>query len=457
MSLEMIGPRILAPYLGVSSFTWMSMISVILLALSIGYYIGGLLYFRFTKTSQLLSYLLLFSSLSLWGLNVLKHPILQKLQSLSFSSSTHTLIACFLLFLLPGLFLSMASVICTQELIKNQQDKKLGFSFGISTLGALLGIFATHLYLIPWIGTEKILFVLSAVLTLGFLWIVLKNVLPFIFMLALNAYSYYQFAKTKNIIDIDSVNQRIFVYKDIDHKTKDSILVMQLNGSVNGAVFLHKPDLVYEYNQAMFDIIVAKKQKQKILFLGGGAFSLPSFVQRTFPNLQVDVVEIDEVLYPLAKQNFKASEDIHVFTQDARVFLQQSAQKYDVIIWDVFTSIHNLPDHLLTQETAQQLVQKLKPGGLVVANILSSSGKQHKHLLSSALQTYQSVFNSALVCGVQDPAKTEYFNALLLASNYPKDSLHALLDSLPKHYPIPMENSVILTDDFSPFSFRVGR
>src|SRR3989338_8345165 len=106
MILELIGSRILAPYLGTSIFVWSSLIGIILGALSLGYYLGG----RLSKNNPRLVFLttiLLLAGLSILLLTIIKTPVLEIAMSLGVKIGS--VVATLGLFALPSVILGMVS------------------------------------------------------------------------------------------------------------------------------------------------------------------------------------------------------------------------------------------------------------------------------------------------------------------------------------------------------------
>ena len=112
-----------------------------------------------------------------------------------------------------------------------------------------------------------------------------------------------------------------------------------------------------------------------MLVLGGAALSLPVAFQRWQPGLSVDVVEIDPEVTRLAREYFAFGRDaypgIRVFHEDARVYLGRADQEYDLIYLDVFDNLLSVPWPVVTEEAFTAMAGLLRPGGRVMANIIS--------------------------------------------------------------------------------------
>ena len=108
MALEIVGSRVLAPYFGSSIFVWGSLISVVMAALSIGYYWGGWMSAREPSYGKLLT-LLVIPGILIFFLPFIYPSVNEWIASHDFGTRLNPLIACGALFLLPGVFLGTIS------------------------------------------------------------------------------------------------------------------------------------------------------------------------------------------------------------------------------------------------------------------------------------------------------------------------------------------------------------
>src|SRR3972149_3311108 len=108
MGLEIVGSRVLAPYFGSSIFVWGSLISVVMTALSVGYYWGGWLSAREPSYGRLLA-LLLIPGVMIFFLPFLYPTMNAWIPGIDFGNRLNPLIACSIYFLPPGIFLGPVS------------------------------------------------------------------------------------------------------------------------------------------------------------------------------------------------------------------------------------------------------------------------------------------------------------------------------------------------------------
>src|SRR4051794_30168853 len=165
MALEIVGSRVLAPYFGSSIFVWGSLISVVMAALSLGYYWGGWLSARGPSYGKLLT--LLFIPGVLIFLLPFIYPVVNEwVASMDFGTRYNPLVACTLLFLLPGIFLGTISPYVIRLAATTLADvgSTAGTLYAVSTCGSIFGTLLTAFYLIPALGVSNIIHALGITL-----------------------------------------------------------------------------------------------------------------------------------------------------------------------------------------------------------------------------------------------------------------------------------------------------
>lgn len=133
---------------------------------------------------------------------------------------------------------------------------------------------------------------------------------------------------------------------------------------------------------------------KEILIIGLGGGVLPRTLRSLFPNCSITIVEIDEIVYELAKKYFFFQEDsqMQVKICDGRSYLTELNEeiRFDVIFVDAYDSNNSLPFHMKTEEFFVLLRNHVKnEGGFIIWNLVSI----YQSFLNIS-QTIQSVFNS---------------------------------------------------------------
>ncbi|MGH7930191.1 MAG: fused MFS/spermidine synthase, partial [Candidatus Binatia bacterium] len=162
MGLEIAGSRVLAPHFGSSIFVWGSLISVVMAALSAGYYWGGWLSAREPSYGRLLT-LLLIPGVFIFFLPFIYPTINEWVAQADFGIRWNPLIACSIYFLPPGIFLGTISpyVIRLAATQLATVGSTAGTLYAVSTCGSIFGTLLIAFYLIPIMGVSNIIHALG--------------------------------------------------------------------------------------------------------------------------------------------------------------------------------------------------------------------------------------------------------------------------------------------------------
>ena len=164
MSFEMLGSRYLSPYFGGGIYTWAALISTVLIALTAGYFVGGILADR-TISASVLALIVIAGSGYLLVLPSFAQPVLEfALDSIN-DIRAGSLNASLSLMLVPVTFFGMCSPFAVRLLLRSAKSsgRVAGAVYGISTAGSIAGTLGTTFFLIPAIGSRGITLVLGAV------------------------------------------------------------------------------------------------------------------------------------------------------------------------------------------------------------------------------------------------------------------------------------------------------
>jgi len=136
---------------------------------------------------------------------------------------------------------------------------------------------------------------------------------------------------------------------------------------------------------------------KKMLLIGLGGGSIPKKLNKEFPNMEIDAVEIDPEVIKLAKDHFniKEGKQLRLHAQDGRLFLTRTQTQYDVIMLDAYFT-DAMPFHLATKQFFELAQKKLTPNGIVVANLISAvtgpSGKIARAFARTLRQVYPQTY-----------------------------------------------------------------
>jgi len=398
MAVELCASRLVAPYFGTSSFVWTNIIGVILIALSIGYVMGGRLADRKPRLDILLK-LLLAACGFLFLLPFVVFPVVQWLSSLleNFNSSFSfiffgSLSVIVLLFSPPIVIMGMTSPFLIRIIARTDQvGGSAGRIFAISTIGSVVGTFLPVLVLIPAIGTSKTILLFSTLLlivtALGFtvkITALLSIAAAVLFFLPspearrtqgkiYSTESAYQYIEV-----FDRGSYRFLVYND----AAGFQTVANKRGPLTGRNYY------YDYYSLLPHIFEEAPRRALIIGLGGGIIA--SQFRFFHPEMMVDGVEIDPKVIEVARKYFALRPDVGVFNQDGRIFVTLSKKKYDIVVIDAYTQQVYIPFHLTTVEFFKKVKHRLSDRGIVAMNV--SAPREDSPLLQSIITTLRMVF-----------------------------------------------------------------
>lgn len=180
MVLEMLGGRILAPWFGGDIYVWGSIITVFMLALSIGYLLGGRWSLRNASVKRY-GIIFLFAGALMLPVVYFAEPIMAAIFDVIVDPRYGSLVASLVLFLLPSVVMGMVSPYSIRLLTRSRETSgaSAGVLYFVSTLGSALGTLATSFYFVALADMNDILLTAIAIMIAnGLLLIALHKRLP---------------------------------------------------------------------------------------------------------------------------------------------------------------------------------------------------------------------------------------------------------------------------------------
>ncbi len=493
MSFEMLGSRYLNPYFGSGIYTWASLISTVLFALTVGYFIGGWLADRMPSV-RVLATTILIGSIYVIVLPSFAQPLLEFVLDRVDDVKAGSLLAALAILMFPVTFLGMYSPFAIRLLIRSASSSGTvsGTVYGISTIGSILGTLGTTFYLLPYMGSRTLTLLLGGA---GVIAALILMVLPMLgrrgaaaaligalaFVLA-DGFAALAQERVAGLVDeaaraellkrADGQVARIETeYNDIFITKRRNELTMsfQLKGfdyteSVTNLRDID--DLPVAYTKAMTTALAYPNELKKILMIGLGGGSISTYLGRAMPDVTIDTVEIDPGVITAAKKYFgiRENERVKYLAMDGRVFLKRNQQKYDLVLIDAFHGGY-VPFHLLTQEFYALVKERLAPGGAAVFNVHDGT-----KLYVSTVKTLGAVFPSIAL----HPSGEGEVATVVTAEPVADDVLtkraaelqqkyafrFALPGLLERRLPQPsLKEAELLTDDFAPVNLydAIGR
>ena len=408
MVIELIAARIMAPYIGVSLYTWTSIIGVILAGIALGNFVGGIIADKYPRPFVLVAIFLIGSLATIVVLPFVKVvayagwfnglPLI-----LSFMLKT----AC--VFFLPAVILSMVSPLVIKITLPDvgKTGGVVGTIYAFSTVGAILGTFMTGYFFILWFGTRTLVWLVAVVLIITgiiswFLWKVPErwklspvNLATWIIvvLVVLSAISIYNFPKSwQEVYTKESNYYAIKVTTESGNKK-----VLALDHLIHNYVYPDNPTLLdYGYEKTFAEIagyVMKSNPNPRVLHLGAGGYSFARYMAIAHPGSVNDAVEIDPEVTKIAYSELGLPVGINITTynEDARLFLinRNSNEKYDIVAGDVFNDL-STPFHLTTLQFDRLVKSNMSTDGIYMINIIDDF--QSGRYIPSCILTLKQVF-----------------------------------------------------------------
>ncbi len=310
MMLEITGARLIAPFYGTTFFVWSSLISIILAALSIGYYWGGKLADHPRRFSLLL-YLFWASGLALTALIFLKEPIFAIFAN-TYGNQYWLLVISTILFAPVTIIFGMISPLILRIALQGISDsgQTVGQFYAVSTIGSIAGTLLSGYVLLGLIGSTAILWCILIVIGFEFFiaWQIQANkqiqhliLLALLFIMIISCGLFIKLKSKAYVADIDTQYSRFLIIDSVRQEKRIRSLTNEY-GFAQTEIDLHQPEnLTSKYNQLFSTSIELNPDTKRVLAIGGGAFVFPQYLAKNHPEIQVDVVEIDPKLIEVAK------------------------------------------------------------------------------------------------------------------------------------------------------------
>jgi spermidine synthase len=460
--LELVAFRILAPVIGVSLYTWTSVIGVVLAGISIGNYAGGRLADA-RPGRRTLAYQYLASAIACAGVLVLSRSIEHLTAPTSWPAQLQVLWLAALLFFIPSVLLGTI----TPMIIKLQLNsldvtgRVVGRIQAAASLGSIVGVFLTGFVLISVFGTRTVLADVTVALLLLAVavnppWSASNpiaaraaTIVGSVALFATLGVSVLTLTYTNPCLR-ESNYYCIKVFADNSGHYRQ----LSLDLLVHGIVSVKDPtQLVYPYERLYGQVVDAKYGKQRpvrAFTIGGGTYTFPRYLERNHHGSTL-VAEIDPEVTQVARDELGLHDTpaIQIVHGDARPVLRDHARndRFDLVLGDAFGDIA-VPYHLVTREFNEIVKSHLKPDGLYLVNIVDGV---HYDFLRSYIKTLMQTFPQVrLMVSPGETVNGTQDTFVVVASQQPPPNVANMASPQQLATFLNERNPVTLTDDYVP-------
>ncbi|MBN1257004.1 MAG: fused MFS/spermidine synthase [Planctomycetes bacterium] len=428
MSMEMAGVRILNVYFGSVIQVWGAIIGVFLGALSLGYFIGGILADRWPRFN-VLGLIIFIASLFVFLIPLIADPFCEYLQDLrGMDLRLQALLGSITLYFIPSVAMGMVSPFAVRLAARGMGDigRVAGRLYALSTMGSIFGTFLAAFVLVEFMGNRAIILSLGVVLlfcailslntaggrvkagVVGLLLMagsMLGSQLPDTIKLG--------GAEYKRIEEFDSVYHHMRILEGPSrYPDRDNLdaRMLTFNRQIQGGIEITGPErdekifTTTGYTEMLhLGIPFRDVVPERVLVIGCGAGTGPMTLHQDYPGIKrIDVVDIDPAVFSVARKYFRFPENspggvITSNLQDGRIFIRQAEEKsYDYVIVDAYSAGGQIPFHLITREFMEEVKRILTPEGVMVLNIISSVSGKHSRLYQAVVKTLRPVYGEGV-------------------------------------------------------------
>jgi spermidine synthase len=468
--VEILGAKMLSPFVGSSHFVWTAQIAVTLISLALGYYFGGWLVDRSPRLERLYTCIALaaiYLAITVLACRKVAYTFLELKLALG------ALLSSLFLFLVPLTLLAATGPFLIRVLAQSVEGigGQVGRLSAISTFGSVLGTVLIGYVLLPFLRNSTTMFVTSGVLlalvVIYFMiwgrktktlvtataigaamvasgpWL-LDQVTPEFQHMRQLFFGNSNFGQLQ-VLEYKETRKRFYLNDyliqntyDPDQKSSLSLFTYMLH------------ELAWSYGPGPL---------KNVLCIGMGVGIVPNALNAE--GVQTDVVEINPAILPVAKKFFDFNDTgMNITFGDGRFFINKSQKHYDAIILDAFLG-ESSPSHLMTREAFGQMARLLGDDGVLVINSFGDFQPGHDFFVTSLDKTLRAVFKDVRIhtkdggniffAASQRVLKLNWTPRI----HFPEDShLKNDVSLAMQESPAPNSaNGIVLTDDYNPVDY----
>jgi spermidine synthase len=432
LAVELSASRLLGSIYGTSNIVWANIIGLILIYLTVGYFVGGRLADRsphFTTFYRIIAWAAFFSGL----VPLVAHPILRAaataVQNFDAAVTVGSFVSVLVLFSIPVTLLGFVSPFSIRLALATVEDagRITGQMYALSTLGSIMGTFTPVLLLIPQVGTARTFLIFAGILmgvgliglaiqdlraALKLLW--MPVLLVILTVLALRGPLRPPPSGMKLLYEKESAYNLVQVVQD-----DDGYRYLLLNEG-EGIHSEWHPTQVYFGRTWGFFLVgpyfnappYTPDQVKRIAIIGLAAGTIARQYNTVYPGLPMDGIEIDPAIVEAGRRYMGMTmPNLHVIIQDGRYALNRLDEKYTMIGIDAYR-VPYVPWHLTTVEFFEEVRDHLADDGVLSINV-GRTGTDRR-LVEAMTRTLLDVFPTVHTLDVPDS-----YNTILVATMQP--------------------------------------
>lgn len=416
LGVELAASRLLAPFFGTSLLIWANLIGVILIYLSLGYWLGGRWADRAPHPRTLFG-IIAVAGVAIGVLPFIAAPLLAfaipALAQFNAELGLVSFLGVVVLFAVPVTLLGCVPPFALRLATRDMEHigATSGGLYALSTIGSILGVYLTVFVLIPTIGTRLTFLAFAAALLLvGLFGLVRARA----FVLALVALAFLVFVTGLALLPQGTIKQ----VPNLVYETESPynfIQVIDENGlrllTVNeGQAYqsVYYPNTIrlggYWDLFLVTPYLTTQDAPRSLLVVGLAAGTVTKQFAQVYPNIQMDGIELDPEIVRIGRELFAMNEpNLNVIVDDGRAALRKTDKRYDVIVVDAYRQPY-VPFHLATVEYYQELGQHLTGRGVIAIN--AARTPTDARLVNALAATLEQVYPTVLLLDYPNDTNT---------------------------------------------------
>jgi spermidine synthase len=428
LAAEFAASRLLGNVFGTSNIVWASIIGLILIYLTIGYFVGG----RWADKSpfpKTMFAIIAWAAFSLGIVPFIAGPVLRMaataFDALQLGILGGSFAAVLILLIVPITLMGMVSPFAIRILMEDahQAGNTSGNVYAISTAGSFLGTFVPTLIFIPLFGTTRTFLLFSTILLVvalvGIYLSEKKAVVPYLLLAAVLI-----------VLAVWGLNSRIkntpgqvyeteSAYNYIEVIKAGEFTYLRLNDGQGVHSEYHPTKLFFGGPWEQFLVApffnspsYSTDQVKRIAIVGLAAGTTARQATAVYGAIPIDGFEIDPKIVDVGRKYFGMTmPNLNAIITDGRWGLDHSPYKYSLIAVDAYRPPY-IPPHLTTQEFFQIAYDHLEENGTLAINVGRAPGD--RRLIDDLAATIGSVFPSIYVMNIPNT-----FNSIIYATKKP--------------------------------------
>ncbi|HEY6532866.1 MAG TPA: fused MFS/spermidine synthase [Acidimicrobiales bacterium] len=460
--LEILAGRLVAPYVGNSLETYSGVIGTVLAGIAVGTWLGGWAADR-TDPRRLVGPLLVVGG----ALAMVSVPIVRALGEGSNDAGDQVLLLSVCAFLPAAAVLSAVAPVVIKLQLHDlaATGTVVGRLSALGTTGAIVGTLLAGFVLIEAAPTSATVYAIGAgLIVLGVVtWVLLDRFrlgpATVVAVVVLGGVG------LGAVVDDPCQAETTYHCARIDtDPDRDSGRVLWLDTLRHSYVDVDDPThLEFAYIELFAAALDARHpgpEPLDVLHVGGGALTMPRYLEATRAGTRSEVLEIDGQLADLVLDRLPVDEgvDLELRVGDARLLIDDVADgSQDVVYGDAFGGLA-APWHLTTREFVTDVTRVLRPGGIYVANLIDRSPMRFTR---AEARTFADVFGHVVVIAPTTLLEGDgTANVVVIGSDapFPLDELRRAVTAVAPGYRVVaggelvelIGDAPVLTDDFAP-------